>query len=93
MLTFFVATDLEWAKVIVLLAAVWLLPNTVQLMRRALLLSDENTRRHLAEDGPRPAWRRLAWRPSLGWAAFAALCLALALMPMRPRIEFLYFQF
>ncbi len=86
-------TDLEWLGIAVLLAAVWLLPNTVQLMRRAFLLSDDNTRRHLAEDGPRPAWRRLAWRPGLAWAAVAALCLALALMPMRPRIEFLYFQF
>ena len=86
-------SDLEWARIIGLLAAVWLLPNTVQLMRRSFLLSDENTRQHLAEDGPRPAWRRLVWRPSLAWAAVAAVCLALALMPMRPRIEFLYFQF
>ncbi|CAN5703612.1 MBOAT family protein [soil metagenome] len=94
---------LEWLKIAVLLAAVWLLPNTVQLMRRAFLLSDENTRRHLAEDGRRPlwqrqgrqkrGWRKLAWRPSLAWAAITAACLALALMPMRPRIEFLYFQF
>ena len=61
-------------------------------MRRAFLLSDANTRRHLAEDA-RPAWRRLAWRPTLAWAAAAALCLGLALMPTRPRIEFLYFQF
>lgn len=88
-----VPSGLEWARIVVLLAAVWLLPNTVQLMRRAFLLSDENTRRHLGEDGPRPVWRSLAWRPSLAWAAIAALCLALALMPMRPRIEFLYFQF
>ncbi len=88
-----VPADLEWARIIASMAVVWLMPNTVQLMRRAFLLSDENTRRHLAEDGPRPAWRRLAWRPSLAWAAVAAVCLALALMPMRPRIEFLYFQF
>lgn len=88
-----IPSSLEWARIIVLLAAVWLLPNSVQLMRRAFLLSDDNTRAHLRDDGPRPAWRRLAWRPSLAWAAVAALCLALALMPTRPRIEFLYFQF
>ncbi|WP_421996198.1 MBOAT family O-acyltransferase [Reyranella sp.] len=82
----------DWLRLAALLAAVWLLPNTVQLLRRGFLLSDANTRRHLAEDR-RPAWKRLAWRPSLAWAAAAALCFALALMPTRPRIEFLYFQF
>ncbi len=91
-------TALEWLRLAILLAAIWTLPNTVQLMRRAFLLSNDTTRQHLAEDGAQPGWldrigRRLAWRPNIGWAAVAALCLALALMPTRPRIEFLYFQF
>jgi len=72
-----------------------LMVNTVQIMRRAgaFLLSDDTTRRHLAEDNERPSRPRLAWAPSIGWAALAALCLALGLMPLRPRLEFLYFQF
>ncbi|MFZ5781896.1 MAG: MBOAT family O-acyltransferase [Pseudomonadota bacterium] len=91
-------TALDWLRIALLLAAVWALPNTVQLMRRAFLLSNDTTRRHLAQEGARPTWldrvgRRLTWRPTIAWAAAAALCLALALMPTRPRIEFLYFQF
>ncbi len=85
---------LEWMRIAALLAAVWMLPNTVQLMRsRAFLLSDETTRQHLVEDARHRSWPRLAWRPSLAWAGIAALCLALALMPLGPRLEFLYFQF
>jgi D-alanyl-lipoteichoic acid acyltransferase DltB (MBOAT superfamily) len=91
----YVPSATDWARIAVLLLAVWALPNTVQLMSRsdAFLLSDETTRRHLAEDTGHPSGVRLAWAPSVGWAAIAALCLALGLMPLRPRLEFLYFQF
>jgi D-alanyl-lipoteichoic acid acyltransferase DltB (MBOAT superfamily) len=89
----YVPSTAEWARIVVLLLAIWGLPNTVQLMRgsAAFLLSEETTRRHLADDTAQGS--RLAWAPSLGWAAVVAFCLALSLMPLRPRLEFLYFQF
>ena len=33
------------------------------------------------------------WRPSAGWALFAALALSISLFGMWQRMEFLYFQF
>jgi alginate O-acetyltransferase complex protein AlgI len=71
--------------ILILLAVVWLAPNTQQIMRRtkpALNIPEEPETK-----------RRLAWRPH---PAYALLCATLALMAvfhLHKQSEFLYFQF
>lgn len=66
-----------------LLALIWLAPNTQELMRRfspALEASGEGG-------------SRLAWRPSFGWAIAIAALSAIPLLQLDRASEFLYYQF
>jgi len=73
----------DWALLLTATAAVWLLPNSFEIFRR--------NRPSSTRFPARPTvWE---WRPTLGVAAITASCAALALMPARPTLSFLYFQF
>jgi alginate O-acetyltransferase complex protein AlgI len=74
----------DWAKLIGALGFVWLLPNSYQIFARyhPALGQVERTR-----------WRWIEWRPRFIWAGAAASCIAMTMMPVRPVLSFLYFQF
>ncbi|HEY3990254.1 MAG TPA: MBOAT family O-acyltransferase [Acidobacteriaceae bacterium] len=69
-----------------LFAAVWLLPNTQQILSH--FGSDEGT-------GPQPGvlGRWLLWRPDMAWAVAMALALIACMAFMEDTSRFLYFQF
>jgi D-alanyl-lipoteichoic acid acyltransferase DltB (MBOAT superfamily) len=70
-----------------LLALVWIAPNTQELTGYAPYRSEPKT---LALAIPQ-TW--LTWRPSASWAVFAACLAAASLLSMSRVSEFLYFQF
>jgi hypothetical protein len=78
----------EFAWLMVLLAFVWILPNTYQIMARfppALPVAEQTP-----VAGP---LRFLQWRPTWAWAAaFCALAIAAVLAISRESV-FLYYQF
>ncbi len=70
-----------------LLAFVWWLPNTVEIMGR-------HTRLPAPTGGGSPAsqgWLR--WKMSSGWACLAGLLLALSILGLSRAGEFLYYNF
>ena len=75
---------LRAAQLVVLYAIVWGAPNTQQIMRAC------GPTLETVRAGPFP---RLAWRPSLPWAAAFGCAAALALLSLGGSGEFLYFQF
>ncbi|NFV81578.1 MBOAT family protein [Magnetospirillum aberrantis] len=70
------------------LAVALLLPNSRELLGRAFPLVEAGADAALAAPG-----RRLAWRPSPAWAAWAALCLVLGILGLSQPQVFIYFQF
>jgi hypothetical protein len=88
----FTATAIQtdaWGPVWIamLLAIVWLMPNTQEAMRRfapALETSAVVLSRRAS---------RLEWRPTVGWALVVSVLAILALASGNPISEFLYFQF
>ena len=74
-----------------LLAVVWCLPNTQELMREHLPgTSDADL---LASRAVRRPVLGFAWTPSLRWAAYAAALAVVSLLGMVERSEFVYFRF
>ncbi len=73
----------ELAWLAVLLAAVWLLPNTAEWARYSLVPE--------RAEAPRAAW--LTWRPTLYWAGAVSAGAVVALLHVGRGGEFLYFQF
>lgn len=69
-----------------LFAAVWLLPNTQQILAR--FGSDEGTHPQTGTFG-----RLLLWRPNLTWALTMTAALIMCLAFMEDTSRFLYFQF
>jgi alginate O-acetyltransferase complex protein AlgI len=75
---------LEWVQLGTVLAAAWLLPNSLQIFRSVTPA--------LGDIPPlRPAW--LGWKPTAAWAAAIACAAAMTLLPNRAPLSFLYFQF
>ena len=73
-----------FARLALLFAIIWLLPNTQQILARYNpAVRAANT------------WigRRLLWRPTAGWAVFIGVGFLLALIYMEDTSRFLYFQF
>jgi hypothetical protein len=66
-----------------LLAIVWLLPNTQELLGEA--------QREDAGNGPEAAWLR--WSPSLPWLVVTAIAFAFCMAYSSAASTFLYFQF
>ena len=71
--------------IVILLAVVWLAPNTQQIMERA----------SPALGIPREAGLRgwLLWRPGVGLAVAVSALLVVSVVNLHQRSEFLYFQF
>jgi D-alanyl-lipoteichoic acid acyltransferase DltB (MBOAT superfamily) len=78
-------TPFQWVRVIVALCAAFLLPNTYQIFANYQPMLENSSLKANA------TW--LSWRPSLAWAVVVACCLAAALLPVQPKLSFLYFQF
>jgi hypothetical protein len=80
----FDADAIAWVRLITALAAAWFLPNVYQAFapyRPALGQTDRMT------------YPLLRWRPSAIWALVSASAIAVCMMPVRPVLSFLYFQF
>lgn len=80
---------------IIFVLAVWILPNTQQLLaayRPTLSAENRNARFYLL---PRQGGGlfALAWRPTAVWAVLVSVMLGWALMSLQKVSEFLYFQF
>ncbi len=71
--------------IIILLAIVWLAPNSQQILGRA--------RPALGVPKDSPYQGRLLWRPALWLAVPAAMLLVLCIVNLHKQSEFLYFQF
>ena len=73
-----------WFKLGGALICIWVLPNSYQIFAR-----------YRPALGPvEPVyWRFLNWRPTLIWALVSASCIAAPMLPLRPVLSFLYFQF
>lgn len=80
------STQILW--IMVLLWAVWTLPNTQEIMARYRPAYETVTPSRVGF-----FYQILTWRPTLGYAAALALILALSLLSLRQVSEFLYFQF
>src|SRR5262249_10082038 len=80
----FVPDAFDWAKLAAALGCVWFLPNSYEIFARY---------RPALGSVTRPNRRRIEWRPRLVWAMASAACLAMTMMPARPVLSFLYFQF
>ena len=80
------AAVLVYSALIAALLTCWLAPNTYQLFQSQNVVL-ESTR------AGRPAPISLSWSPSVGWALFTGLLLALAFLNLGSVSEFLYFQF
>lgn len=90
----FAAAGGVWLHLSSLLAVVWLLPHTAEIMAgavRPLPTPGYPALEHLAR-AERPAGR-LTFRPNAGWATAIALLLAFTLMGLDDDSVFLYFQF
>jgi alginate O-acetyltransferase complex protein AlgI len=81
----FLEVQVIWTAV--LLAIVWLLPNTQQ------LLSDFHPALNVPADDPAHPPIDMRWRPSVPWALAGAAALGSALAYMTRTTEYLYFQF
>jgi D-alanyl-lipoteichoic acid acyltransferase DltB (MBOAT superfamily) len=75
-----------FARLVVLFAIIWLLPNTQQILAKY-----DPAEGVVALN----SWlgRRLLWRPSTGWAVVIGVAFLLALTYMEDTSRFLYFQF
>jgi len=73
---------------LILLAVVWLAPNTQQIMRRAHPALAVGT-----HDVDYPGARWWLWRTNAGWAAATAAFGTLAILSISGVSEFIYFQF
>jgi hypothetical protein len=78
-------TVLPW---IALLSAIVLFaPNTQELMREFSVTTDA-----LEQESSRwPKW--LAWRPTVGWAAFCTILFLVAVLSITEKTQFLYYKF
>jgi alginate O-acetyltransferase complex protein AlgI len=74
----------EWAELVAVLASIWLLPNSYQIFASVNPALGEIPAARLS-------WTR--WQPTAIWAVIIASCLAMTMMPNRPPLSFLYFQF
>lgn len=72
-------------EIALLLGAVLLLPNALQIAAGSLTPSNQPS----LPSSP----SRWTWRPSLGWAVLSGVMLAIALLHLGRLSEFLYFQF
>ena len=70
-----------------LLALVWIAPNTQELTAYVAYPGEHKTR------APAIPQTWLTWRPSPSWAVFAGCLAAASLLSMSRVSEFLYFQF
>jgi alginate O-acetyltransferase complex protein AlgI len=90
----FAATAAVWQHLLALLAFVWLLPHTAEIMAgtvRPLPTPGYPALEHLMT-AKRPAgW--LTFRPNRAWALAVALLFAVALLGLDDESAFLYFQF
>ena len=77
----------DWFWIVALLAFVWLLPNTAQLVR------EDQPYPVILKEGwlPRMPWQR--WRMTPGWACVTAVLLAAAVLSLSRAGEFLYYNF
>ncbi len=75
-----------WIEIGLLLAIVWIMPNTYQIMIafKPVLLTYQKMK-------IQPTW--LHWRPTRKWAATYGVMAALAILSLTRVSEFLYFQF
>jgi len=73
------------------LAAVWLLPNTQQIMGRYDPALDVTRSRSAAGREACPTW--LQWRPNRRWAATVGAVGVVAILFMSQVSEFIYYQF
>ncbi len=71
-----------------LLAVVWFLPNTQQIMARFQPALD-----FPAKGKSLPMPNRIAWQPNFIWALFISFAFLVAVMHLSQITEFLYFQF
>lgn len=76
-----------WPWYPALLAFVWWLPNTVEIMARHTMLPKA------AAEAPPAAHRWLRWELSLRWACLMGLLLAFAILGLSRAGEFLYYNF
>jgi alginate O-acetyltransferase complex protein AlgI len=74
----------EWMRLIAALCSVWLLPNSYQIFAAANPALGNIPEKKLLWFG---------WRPNIVWAAAIGVCLAITMLPDRPPLSFLYFQF
>lgn len=83
-----------WTWNIVLLIAVLVLPNTMDMFKsvRAALVEKPNNNRDAFWPGI-TYFSRIQWKQSTGWALTAALALVLGMLTLSQVSEFLYFQF
>lgn len=77
------ATD--WMKVGVALAIVWFLPNSYQIFASA--------RPAFGDIPPQTSAKWLSWRPTLIWIVIVGSAIAVAMLPNKKPLSFLYFQF
>lgn len=76
---------IQWSRIVAALAAAFLLPNTYEIFAEV---------HPMVVDWPaakRAVWLR--WRPTAAWAFATACCICSALVPVQPKLSFLYFQF
>jgi alginate O-acetyltransferase complex protein AlgI len=71
-----------------LLAAVWTMPNTQQIMRHHLPLLERDRQ---PDDAVSAAWWQ--WRPTTPWAVAIAMVTVVAVMHLAEISEFIYYQF
>ena len=83
----FVLTTSELAKLITLMAAVWVLPNTQQMLARY------KPALHLAPTDEGRRWIPVYWTMSLPWGMALGVAVFVALVLMQNPSTFLYFQF
>jgi alginate O-acetyltransferase complex protein AlgI len=76
-----------WLWVAALLAAVWLLPNTQEILRHAPVWLNIGCYYR------QPTAKWLTWHPTVGWSAVAALMLVAGVLGLSRPTQFLYFQF
>ena len=79
--------------VLAVLAVVWLLPNTQQIMARYEPALDSARKRTDTDEGLEqcPTW--LQWRPNLRWAVTVGVVGIVAILFMSQVSEFIYYQF
>ena len=81
----------EYLYLLVLLGAVWFLPNTQEMLRQAKPALDVH--RYVAVRGSGRLERFFQWKPTVVWVTALSILVLAALLSLQQQSEFIYFQF